>query len=314
MRARWKPVLALCFIVVLGSAFTPALGQGRVNMEFKQAPLVDVFQILGQLGGYNVLVDPSVSGEVSFVLHDLPMEEALDLVTRTTGYRYKLMGNTLIIASEARLKSEFGTEDFSFVSLEHVDVEAARSLISLVVPSVKSYVDPELDLVVLFGLTSDLQLAEQVLRQYDRQAKSGVAIPVQVEPQVIKEISPEDNLPLHAANVLYADGLTLLEIVRRHLPQREFGWDESLGKLIGRTTADEWEQVVALLQEYDYPQFVLKGILTNQDQTVILVEYQETTTLLKLGDTLAGWMASSIADGVVEFTQGQRSFVVRIGR
>ena len=57
MRARWKLVLALCLIVVLGSAFTPALGQGRVNMEFKQAPLVDVFQILGQLGGYNVLVD-----------------------------------------------------------------------------------------------------------------------------------------------------------------------------------------------------------------------------------------------------------------
>ncbi|HBN95538.1 MAG TPA: hypothetical protein DDZ66_04495, partial [Firmicutes bacterium] len=196
MRARWKLVLALCLIVVLGSAFTPALGQGRVNMEFKQAPLVDVFQILGQLGGYNVLVDPSVSGEVSFVLHDLPMEEALDLVTRTTGYRYKLMGLTLIIASEARLKSEFGTEDFSFVSLEHVDVEAARNLISLVVPSVRSYVDPELDLVVLFGLTSDLQLAEQVLRQYDRQAKSGVAIPVQAEPPVIKEISPEDNLPL----------------------------------------------------------------------------------------------------------------------
>ena len=25
-------------------------------MEFKQAPLVDVFRILGQLGGYNVLV------------------------------------------------------------------------------------------------------------------------------------------------------------------------------------------------------------------------------------------------------------------
>lgn len=314
MRARWKPVLALCLIVVLASAFAPALGQGRVNMEFKQAPLVDVFQILGQLGGYNVLVDPSVSGEVSFVLHDLPMEEALDLVTRTTGYRYKLMGNTLIIASETRLKSEFGTEDFSFVSLEHVDVEAARNLISLVVPSVKSYVDAELDLVVLFGLTSDLQLAEQVLRQYDRQAKSGVAIPVQAGPQVMTETSPEDNLPQHAANVLHADGIKLLEIVRRHFPHREFGWDESLSKLTGRATAEEWEQVVALLQEYDYPQFVLKGILTNQDQTVILVEYQETTTLLKLGDTLAGWMVSSIADGAVEFTQGQRSFVVRIGR
>lgn len=88
MVSKWKSVLALCMVLVLTSAFSPVLGKERVNMEFKQAPLVDVFQILGQLGGYNVLVDPSVSGQVSFVLNDLPVEEALDLVTRTTGFRY----------------------------------------------------------------------------------------------------------------------------------------------------------------------------------------------------------------------------------
>ena len=40
-----------------------------VDMEFRDAPLVDVFQVLGGMGGLNVLVDPSVSGTVSFYLN-----------------------------------------------------------------------------------------------------------------------------------------------------------------------------------------------------------------------------------------------------
>jgi len=157
-------------ILMLLTASLPALAGEMVNMEFKQAPLVDVFQILGQLGGYNVLVDPSVTGQVTFALKNLTVEEALDLVTRTTGYRYKLMGNTLVIGSAQRLKTEFGTEDFRFIKVEHVNVEAAQRLVSLVAPGVKTYVDHEQSLLVLFGLTSDLDVAGKILRQYDQKS------------------------------------------------------------------------------------------------------------------------------------------------
>lgn len=310
MSFRWKPVLVLCLVIVLASAFSPAFGQERVNMEFKQAPLVDVFQILGQLGGYNVLVDPSVSGQVSFVLNDLPVEEALDLVTRTTGYRYRLMGNTLVIASEGRLKSEFGTQDFSFVQVDNVHVDAARNLVTLVVPGVRSYVDQDLNLVVLFGLTSDLALAEQVLRQYDRQALTGAAGVA----TSVAEKTLEDGLNKYKVAVHYAEGNTILKLVRMHYPGREFVWDDNTRTLTGATTTQEWTAVVALVQEHDFPEFLLKGILTNKDQTVILVEYQGVITSLKLEEHLAGWKVATISDGNVEFTQGESSFIVRIGR
>jgi type II secretory pathway component HofQ len=114
MRSMWKQVLVVSLVLLLAGVSSPVLAQQLVNMEFQQAPLVDVFQILGQIGGYNVLVDPSVSGNVSFTLNDLTVEEALDLVTRTTGYRYQIVGNTMVVASQQRLKSEFGTQDFTF--------------------------------------------------------------------------------------------------------------------------------------------------------------------------------------------------------
>ena len=310
MVSKWKSVLALCMVLVLTSAFSPVLGKERVNMEFKQAPLVDVFQILGQLGGYNVLVDPSVSGQVSFVLNDLPVEEALDLVTRTTGFRYKLMGNTLIIASEARLKSEFGTEDFTFVSVENVDVKQASHLVSIVAPSVKSYVDEELNLVVLYGLTSDLAVAEKALKQYDRQALSGLPVPSSVATSPVQE----KGMIQHTMAVRYADGAAVLELARGRLPQREFSWDEVTRQLTAWTTDQEWVELKALVQSNDLPKFTLNGILSSADQMMVLVEHRAQTTLMKPGDTLEGWTLTSISSGAAEFTQDNRTFDVRIGR
>ncbi|NMB20055.1 MAG: hypothetical protein GX979_04260, partial [Firmicutes bacterium] len=54
MKFEWTLVFALCLLLVVASIPALALANQVVNMEFQQAPLVDVLQILGQLGGYNV--------------------------------------------------------------------------------------------------------------------------------------------------------------------------------------------------------------------------------------------------------------------
>lgn len=313
MRRAFKHVAVVCLLLSLAATFSPVLGQELVNMEFKEAPLVDVFQILGQLGGYNVLVDPQVRGEVSFVLNNLPVEEALDLVTRTTGYRYKLMGNTLIVASEQRLESEFGTLDVSFVPIENVDVEAARELVSLVVPSVKSYVDEDLSLLVLYGLTSDLRVAEQVLRQYDQRAQGAAPVVVEVAAPV-STVSQMPELEARRIAVRYADGADVLDLARRQLPQRDFSWDEATRTLSGFTTVQEWTAVRQLVEENDLPKFVLRGILSSQAEKIALVEYQGTTTSLREGEFLHDWEAAAIEGGAVSFRQGEKSFTIRMGR
>lgn len=315
MSLRWKPLLVICLILFLTTAFSPVFAADLVNMEFQQAPLVDVFQILGQLGGYNVLVDPSVSGNVSFVLNDLPVEEALDLVTRTTGYRYQLMGNTLVVASAARLKTEFGSEDVRFVSINHVEVEAAQKLVSLMVPSVRSYVDPELNLVVLFGVTSDLELAEQVLVQYDRQGgmRPGQSAS-QTQPVTVEAENKQDSLISGTITLLYAEEAAIMEAVLQEFSHREFAWNEQARMLTGLATAEEWEQVSILVRELDYPDFVVKGVLSSADQMIVLVEYQGKTSMLKAGDTLHGWTIQTISDGTILFTQGSRSFTIGLGR
>ena len=314
MSVRWKPLL-IVRLALLALVSSPVSASQMVNMEFQQAPLVDVFQILGQLGGYNVLVDPSVTGDVSFVLNDLTVEEALDLVTRTTGYRYQLVGNTLVVASEARLKAEFGTEDVRFVSVKYVEVEAAQKLVSLMVPGVRSYVDPALDLVILYGVTSDLDVAEQVLKQYDRQGSMRPTQPVPQAQSVAEETKGEEGqLVSSSITLLYAEGAPILDAVRQGFPHRELVWNDQTRMLTGLATAEEWEQIRLMVREFDYPDFVVKGILSSADQMIALVEYQGRTSMLKVGEGLHGWTVQKISDGTVEFVQGSRGFTMRLGR
>lgn len=301
-------VLLVGLVLIFASASSPIMAKEMVNMEFKQAPLVDVFQILGQLGGYNVLVDPTVQGEVTFTLKNLAVEEALDLVTRTTGYRYQLVGNTLVVGSEQRLKSEFGSQDFSFISIEHVDVKAAQGLVALVTPNVKSYVDSEQNLLILYGLTADLELATRVLKQYDQKTVT-TPVPTLAEPAV-----EEDGFAWRTIPVFYAAGPEILEQVRQQWPLREFQWDDLTQNISGQITSEEWVEIKDFVQERDLPKFVLRGLLGTQEQMLALVEYRGVTTLLEQGDELNHWEATNIFEGGVEFSQGQRKFIIRMGR
>ncbi|NLJ79534.1 MAG: hypothetical protein GX335_00695 [Firmicutes bacterium] len=306
MRLWGRLTLAVSIVLILGAVFTPARAEEVVNMEFKEAPLTDVFRLLGQIGGYNVLVDPSVTGQVSFVLNNLTVKEALDLVTKTTGYRYEVVGTTLVVGSSERLKTAFGSEDFVFVPIRHVEVEEAQRLVSLTVPAVKSYVDGERGLLVLFGFSADLELAQAVVKQYDQETSA----------QVVSDQPAETGreLSTRSAAVLYGRGPAILEMAQRLLPQRELAWDQAAQSIIGVTTSQEWLQVLELVQAEDLPNFVLKGLLKTGIENLALIEYEGSTELLELGDSFHGWELTAVLERSVEFKQNDRVFTVRMGR
>lgn len=313
-KVRRVPPVAVCLILLI---VLTSLAQAKelVDMEFKQAPLVDVFQILGELGGYNVLVDPSVSGNVTFALKDLEVDEALDLITRTTGYRYQLVGNTLVIASEARLKQEFESNDFAFVAVKHVGVEAAQRLVNMVVPNVRSYPDAELGLLVLYGPSSDLAVALDIIREYDQTAYVPIEPTVPAVPAEPDADEPDgERIVRRVIPVRYGDGREIAAALAQLWPERDFIWDERIQSVAAYTLEEEWADVQLLVQELDLPTFVIKGILGSTDQSMVLVEYRGETSLVRQGEALYDWTLVTVQDGVAEFRQDGRSIRIGMGR
>src|SRR3990172_11351164 len=97
-------ILSLC---VYGSVS----GQGRtdrIDVRVKGADLVDVINMLAEKAGYNIVVGADVSGKVTFDLHGVTVQDALDAALSINGYGYEEKGGIIFInpfhPSNRRLK------------------------------------------------------------------------------------------------------------------------------------------------------------------------------------------------------------------
>ena len=155
--------------ILLIAAFATA-GQANevpvVDVEFRDAEVLDIYQILGDLGGWNVVADQSVKGRYSLLLRSTPWPQALDLVAQATGFGYVIRGNTIVVASAQRLSS-FDEREFSVQTVHHLAPEMAKSLIEASVPGVAVTIDSARRLALVNGTADQVQKALAVLAKYD---------------------------------------------------------------------------------------------------------------------------------------------------
>jgi len=88
---------------------TPALASEKrsigekISLDLKDADLKDVLATFGKLARINIAVDPEVHGSVTVQLHDVPWDQALELILRSNGLGYVLEGNILRVGIPAKL-------------------------------------------------------------------------------------------------------------------------------------------------------------------------------------------------------------------
>lgn len=69
----------------------------RIDVRFKEADLVDVINMLAEKAGYNIVVGADVSGKVTFDLHGVTVQDALDAALNINGYGYEEKGGIIFI-------------------------------------------------------------------------------------------------------------------------------------------------------------------------------------------------------------------------
>jgi type IV pilus assembly protein PilQ len=78
----------------------------RVSFNFKDADLKDVFRLFHELTGYNIVLDPAVSGSLTIVLENVPEDQALDIILKNNGLDKVFENNVIRIASTQKLAAE----------------------------------------------------------------------------------------------------------------------------------------------------------------------------------------------------------------
>ncbi|HWP57126.1 MAG TPA: type IV pilus secretin PilQ [Candidatus Acidoferrales bacterium] len=78
----------------------------RISLDFKDADIKNVFRLLGEIGGLNIVVTQDVQRRVTLRLVDVPWDQALDLLIETHGLGKEQIGNVVRISTAAQLKAE----------------------------------------------------------------------------------------------------------------------------------------------------------------------------------------------------------------
>ena len=78
--------------------------EGNVSLEFHEADIRNVLQILAFKSGMNIVASPEVTGVVTIQLKDVPWQQALEVILQTYGYAYDRKGNIITVTTIENLK------------------------------------------------------------------------------------------------------------------------------------------------------------------------------------------------------------------
>jgi type IV pilus assembly protein PilQ len=77
-----------------------------ISLDFKEGDIIDLFRLMSEISGLNIIVNPGITGKVSLSVKEVPWDQALDLILKTQGLGYSVDGNVVRIARLNDLKRE----------------------------------------------------------------------------------------------------------------------------------------------------------------------------------------------------------------
>lgn len=136
-RLHWTEALEIiaresnCRIVKVSSRLIRISQPPTVSMEFNEADLKLVIDLIAKQAGANIVIGRDVEGKVSFSLNNVPWREALDTIVKTAGYvvvngEGHGESSILRVVDRDTLKSEFEIRHFQLRYIRPLEPYIAR--------------------------------------------------------------------------------------------------------------------------------------------------------------------------------------------
>ncbi len=164
----------------------------KISLDFENAQIVPIFMLLGQVGGYNVVVHPSVSGTITLKLKDVPWEQALKILLDTFSLGEKITGNVMTIAPLSQFE-KWAQEKERLKEATQTSEELAQAVIKLNYASasdVTNYINNAKLLSPRGTITTDTRMNTLIIKDIPSQiekVKKLVSIIDVAKPQVMIE-------------------------------------------------------------------------------------------------------------------------------
>ncbi len=165
-----------------------------ISVNLKDVDLKDFFRLVHEISGLNIVLDPSVNGNLTLVLDDVPWDQALDIVLQNNGLDRHLEGNVLRIATRETFTKEAESRRAQ-AEAQALAVDPAQYTHYLsyahaqdVVPLIKRFLtsrgdvlaDPRTNALLIKDIPSVIPEVQRLLAQLDRKTQE-----VEIEARVV---------------------------------------------------------------------------------------------------------------------------------
>ncbi len=77
-----------------------------IYLDLKDADLLDIFRLIAEVSGFNVVVDPDVNGRITIRMDEVPWDQALEVILKNQSLGKEIEGNIMRIARNEKLRDE----------------------------------------------------------------------------------------------------------------------------------------------------------------------------------------------------------------
>jgi type IV pilus assembly protein PilQ len=81
-------------------------GTKLISLDFQDADIVPILRLLGDVGGYNMVIHPDVKGKITMKLMNVPWNQAMDILLKTFNLEKVVEGNIIRIATIKAFQDE----------------------------------------------------------------------------------------------------------------------------------------------------------------------------------------------------------------
>ncbi len=142
-----------------------------INLNFRDAKLPDVFDILSKLSGINFILDEDVRGSnTTLFLEQATFAQALELLLQMNKLDKKILNSkTIILFPKTRDKQkQFEDQIIQTFYLSSIDAKKAVNLLRTMLQVRKIYVHEELNAIIIRDKPEVVRLAQKIIEANDR--------------------------------------------------------------------------------------------------------------------------------------------------
>lgn len=160
-------IMSLLIVSLLSLPLFAAV-QGEIeDMNFKGADIRNVLRSIAEVAEVNLVTDSSVSGNITIHLRDISFDEALNLITQTTGLAYKWDGNTVVVATPERIEEVYEDMNIEVLEFENTNLERVKSVVNSIYPELNIQIIQEHSQLLLVGKPDIINQAVGLIDRVD---------------------------------------------------------------------------------------------------------------------------------------------------